>query len=374
MSYARFFLGLFFLFFCSSVACSEEIKFSWQPNSEPEVISYRLYYGTSSHNYTDYIEIDNNPVDSRVYGTVSGLVTGQTYYFAVTACTATGLESDYSKELHYLVGETSIGFPSIEAGQLEVRQNWIHVAFSSAFTHPVVIAKIISQNDPDPCVVRVRNVNSDGFDVKIQEWNYQDGVHGNEVVSYLVMEKGTYELADGTHIEADTFATSGTTSFEHHNFKQSYNSLPVLMTSITTFNGGDTVTGRHRNISSAGFDYLLQEQEANNDGHVNETVAYIVWDRSDGTINGLTYSVGTTGETVAGSFKRTDFRAQSRPAFPEVPVVVAGMLTANGMDTAVARSRSVTTTGMDVKIEEEQSADDEMGHTSENIGYIAVSH
>lgn len=368
----RICLVLFILFFSCKVSWSMEASFSWLPNSESDIDSYRLYYGEDSREYSNFIAVEPNVISGRINGSVAGLDEGQTYYFAVTAYTTGGYESNYSEEV-VVQGSLDGGsedFP-LEAGEITVDHNWSRVQFESSFTQPVVIAKMISQNDTAPCVVRVRNVSGSGFDVRVQEWDYLDGIHGDEVVSYFVIEKGTYEFSDGTRIEADMFTTSGTLSFAQHTFKQSYSEAPVVMTSIATYNDEQAVTCRKRNIDSTGFDYLLQEQEANRDGHGQETVSYIAWELSDGTVNGLTYSVGIR-KYVRNTFVWTDFQDVNRDVFQDTPYVVTDMLTANGVDPAEIRCRNNSSTGIEVLVEEEASRDGEVGHVPESVGYIAV--
>jgi hypothetical protein len=57
------------------------------------VTNYSIYYGVGTRAYTNLID-----VGLGTNGVVSNLVAGTTYYFATTADTALGLESDYSNE------------------------------------------------------------------------------------------------------------------------------------------------------------------------------------------------------------------------------------------------------------------------------------
>jgi hypothetical protein len=81
-----------------SVADSRDVTLTWDPNAEADLKGYRVYYGTSSGNYTSVIDVGN-----QVTCTVTGLTPGETYYFAATAYNNIGLESDYSTELVYTV-------------------------------------------------------------------------------------------------------------------------------------------------------------------------------------------------------------------------------------------------------------------------------
>src|SRR5690606_37356498 len=59
-----------------------------------DLAGYKVYWGTESRNYTESIQIDNPGVTTYV---VENLGPG-THYFATTALSSDGLESDYSNE------------------------------------------------------------------------------------------------------------------------------------------------------------------------------------------------------------------------------------------------------------------------------------
>lgn len=69
---------------------------TWDPSPSPEVVGYHLYYGAASGNYTNSIVMGNVATVA-----VSGLSSGVTYYFAITAVGADGQESDFSNEVTY---------------------------------------------------------------------------------------------------------------------------------------------------------------------------------------------------------------------------------------------------------------------------------
>ena len=68
----------------------------WDPSTSTNVVSYNVYYGTSSGNYTNSISVDASSTST----VISGLDAGTTYFFAVTAVDANFDESDFSPEAY----------------------------------------------------------------------------------------------------------------------------------------------------------------------------------------------------------------------------------------------------------------------------------
>jgi hypothetical protein len=71
-----------------------QLSLEWNANSEPDVTGYKLHYGTQSRSYSNVIN-----VGKTISYTVTGLLEGTTYYFALTAYNVSGLESAYSSEV-----------------------------------------------------------------------------------------------------------------------------------------------------------------------------------------------------------------------------------------------------------------------------------
>ena len=256
-----------------------------------------------------------------------------------------------------------------EVGEVILDHDWAHITFSGNYTDPVVIMGPPTCNDDSPAIVRVRNVTSRGCDVRVQEWDYEDWLHGNEIAGYLVLEKGKYLLEDGTRIFADSFSTTEGGGTQVITFPVFLNNRPVVVASVNTENEADAVTGRVANVRVQGFAYTLQEQELSRQNHISETVGYVAWEPSQGSVNGTIFEVvrPDTGVTpVFQTFAWTD-------SFAENPAVIGGMQTMEGTDPAALRLQNRSLSGVDVKIDEDQSEDDEIDHYSEMIGYIVLS-
>ena len=87
-----FLLALTFLLAQSALAA--RIRLAWDPNTESDVVGYKVYFGTSSRSYGPPKYVGN----ATVYA-LKGLTSGQTYYIAVTAYDSSGYESGFSNEV-----------------------------------------------------------------------------------------------------------------------------------------------------------------------------------------------------------------------------------------------------------------------------------
>jgi len=83
--------------------CTNEcVTLAWDPNTEPDLAGYKIYYGASSGTYTANVDVGN----VTTY-TVTGLTPGVTYYFVATAHDNFGNESGYSNEVNKALSLTA---------------------------------------------------------------------------------------------------------------------------------------------------------------------------------------------------------------------------------------------------------------------------
>ncbi len=252
-----------------------------------------------------------------------------------------------------------------ELGELEIDHEWLQVKFTQQFTNPAVVCGPPTINGSDPVTVRVRNLTQDGFEVRIQEWDYLDGTHNPEVISFFAMEQGTYTLPDGTMIEAGTF--TGASSYQTFALQQPQGSTPVILTQIVSEDMKNAVTGRVRKVDSTQFQYKLQEQEKTKNFHDLETVSYIAWQQGSGMLaSDLYYESAATPDSITHKWYDLEFQKQ----FTEPPLFLADMQSCDGGDSSIVRAQNITGTSIQINIEEEQSKDSEVRHTTETTGYI----
>ena len=259
-------------------------------------------------------------------------------------------------------------FLIMETGEVSITHKWERVEFSKYFIDPVVVAKSLSYNGTNSAILRIQDVDNTGFDIRIQEWDYLDGYHISETVGYIIMERGSYTLEDGTRVEAGRFTTNNTTSFENVNFKNNFNQTPVVTTAVVSYNGSDTVLCRTVANGTNGFEVRLQEQELNPEFHATEEVAYIAWEPSSGIVNGVAFEINYQSG-INDAFQKISFNQR----FINLPVFISDIQTNNETDPANVRWKNKDAQGVYVKITEEQSLDSEPYHTAETVGFMAFS-
>src|SRR5262245_53317739 len=173
-----------------------------------------------------------------------------------------------------------------------VTGQWRSVSFGQTITNPIVVAGPLSNFDPQPAGVRVRNITTTGFEVQAQEWDSQDGVHGAEQLSYVAVARGRYTLGNGKVVLAESTSVTGG-GFQSKSFSQPFATVPIIIATVVTQNEGSAVAVQVRNVTTTSFQIRLWEQEANPQSHVAETVHYLAWEPGSGTVNGLDFQVGS---------------------------------------------------------------------------------
>jgi len=83
------------------VTCYGQITLQWNSNREADLAGYKIYYGTSSGNYTHSVVVglaDHHWQSTTKYK-LTRLKKNQRYYIAVTAFNLYGYESSFSNEV-----------------------------------------------------------------------------------------------------------------------------------------------------------------------------------------------------------------------------------------------------------------------------------
>ncbi|MEM9047476.1 MAG: SdrD B-like domain-containing protein [Pseudomonadota bacterium] len=257
--------------------------------------------------------------------------------------------------------------PPVETGRLEMGtvsvsqsggQTWINVTFEEAIENAVVVLGPASSNGNSPVITRVNAVSDTGFSMMIDEWDYLNGWHQEETISWMAMTEGRHKLLDGTVIEAGSVDAQNEAAAAV-SFGSSFDAGPLVFAQVSSDRDSTPVTSRISDVDASGFDVALQEEEAGDGLHTSEQVSWIAVENADSVL--FDYE-GTM------ALDHTWSKIHSGPSAPS-DVFFADMQTMNGMDTADLRYQDVGN-GKIVMVQEEASLDNETSHTTETIAYL----
>ncbi|MEM9418968.1 MAG: hypothetical protein AAGA25_07970 [Planctomycetota bacterium] len=253
----------------------------------------------------------------------------------------------------------------LEIEQLVSDQN-TRVDFAAPIKDAVVIANLSSFNGSAPAHIRVADVDQNGVDLHIEEFEYDDGLHATETVEVLALEAGSYTLESGQKVQVGHVLADGhDTRIE---FDQEFDAPPIILTTVQTANDPTAVVVRQTSFDKDGFNIYLQEEEAlGRAGHGQEIVGFIAIEAGAGQLGGLEFIAGQTRDSVTHTHHTIDF-GQSL----EDVTFFSSLATTDGADTASVRTVRTSDTGATVFVEEETSRDGETNHTTEAVAYFAL--
>lgn len=91
-----------------SARAQQSVTLGWEKSSDPDVVGYNIYFGTSSQIYTSKLSFGN-----VTNATITSLADGVTYYFSATTYDSLNRESAFCDEVVYTVAFTSSNQPPV---------------------------------------------------------------------------------------------------------------------------------------------------------------------------------------------------------------------------------------------------------------------
>lgn len=263
-----------------------------------------------------------------------------------------------------------------EYGQVSINHKWEAIELDQSYSNPVVITSDPTYNGSDPATVRIKNVENNSFELRLQEPKSEDGKHPfDEDVSYVVIEEGDWDLADGTRLSAGNYNSGKLTSegFETVDLTD-FDNKPTVLSQVQTYNGGDWVTTRTKNQTASDFKLAMQEEEARNDGgHYEENIGWLAIEQS--TVNDADDDIVLQGGTTGVQFDETENSFTfDDGGFSSDPALIAKLGSYNGGDSANVRLTEITESSFGALVREDTSLDSEVRHgNDEQISYLALN-
>jgi YD repeat-containing protein len=261
-----------------------------------------------------------------------------------------------------------------ETGRVDVTHVPRWVTFARTYADPVVFALPPSFMGAHAAVVRITEVSSDGFELYIHEAPNGDGSHLTETVNWLVLEAGRWQLENGAQLEAGSRGTAATVGpnvadrWQWIGFSSSFGQVPVVISQVQTNDDPHWVKTRQLDATTTGFRVALEEEEIASGAHMYERVGWLAMQPSSGRWSGHHYQAGSTPAAVTHNWYTVEF-ALSVGADPRF---VAGLASYRGSNPSELRYRSLSGTGVQVKVEEDATLDAEIKHIGEVVGFLAI--
>ncbi|MBK9016575.1 MAG: hypothetical protein IPM82_22255 [Saprospiraceae bacterium] len=246
-------------------------------------------------------------------------------------------------------------------------ERWKYVSFPITFgTVPVVFPQLTSEVENQAATVQLRNITTQGFELKLMEQEASTGAHLPETVSWLAMEKGaTYNSSFGLDASSIANASSSPTTI---NFNLSFSTVPALMASLQTTNEVDAATPRFQSLSNAGAQVFIDE-ESSKDGettHAAESLAYLAVTAGVDITDMNGEFVGETGTlSLTNTWASFPFRHKYTK-----PIVIMGGVTMSDGDPVTIRAKNVTPTSFQARLQEWTYQDGT--HGVEQVSYLIV--
>ncbi len=264
-----------------------------------------------------------------------------------------------------------------------VSDTWTTVNLTSTYSSMVVVASVNYDGSDAPMVTRVRNASGSSFELRVQRPNGGAVSVSGFPVHYFVVEEGVYTAAnDGITMEAVRYTSTltdrrGSWQGQSRSYSNSYSS-PVVVGQVMSGNDQDWsvfwARGANRSsVPSASTLFVGKHVAEDSDTtRANETVGYVVLESGGGSVGSLSYSVAVGSDTIRGTGNSPPYSySLSGIANPQAAVVSSAAMDGNdGGWPVLYGSTPLTSSSLNLSIDEDQIRDGETRHTTEQVAYI----
>ncbi len=211
-----------------------------------------------------------------------------------------------------------------------VSSNWQTVTLSNNYSSAIPICTYNLQSfsgsspnyDYTPAVVRIRNISTNTFDIRIQGWEDSTAVTAD--VHCLVTDSGAHTLPDGRQYEAYTVESDKTVGRSATDGGWTQSLMEDVSATITNTYTNHVVLGQvisnqdNRASVFTASDCESRTNEPYNSGHSDgicvgkhigqiagtrapETIGYLVAEAGSGSVNGIAYALARGSDSIAGN-------------------------------------------------------------------------
>ncbi|MEJ2276188.1 MAG: LamG domain-containing protein [Candidatus Lokiarchaeota archaeon] len=252
------------------------------------------------------------------------------------------------------------------------------IMFENEYQDPVVISHIETREGDESVEVRVKDVNSTSCVLFMQE---RDGDnHTPENVSYIIMEKGNWELSpDNIKIEANSvFTDSVHTDSDAYegvtvDFTQNFTSTPVVLFSLNNYYNNEYKHSILYNSSATSFT-IQQANGFEPIPTVGERISYIAIEAGkSGIFENHIWETGLANDGTKDGVDDTPHSITYVKSYSKKPLIFVDQQTQSEPESSLARGAGYhSTTQYQVYAEETQNRNDvgSRDHSDEIFGWL----
>ncbi len=247
-----------------------------------------------------------------------------------------------------------------------VTHDWKYVRFPIIFkTAPVILVTPSTNVDATPVAAKVRNITTQGFEMRLREEEALDGLHGLESVSWVAVEATAQ--TNGFKMEAGTMANVNE-NLNTINFANSYAVAPIFFSAFNSDKQTDPATLRHTSLTGTNVQLFAQEEQSADTevSRLNETVGYMAIEPGSTLVDASGNDFGEAGTmNVTNAWATVNLANRYTK-----PVIIIGGVTNKDAQPVTVRVRNVTTNKFEVRLQEWNYLDG--NHPAEAISWMVV--
>ena len=257
----------------------------------------------------------------------------------------------------------------IETGITTVNYKWKKILFKNTYQNPVVIVSDPSYKDKQSCVVRIKEVSSTYFIMALQNPDKYNKMHNNEEVSYIVGEKGKWQVSNTNYfVEFGSFFTNMTSrrGFQTINYSSPFANTPNILTQIGSYKDKKWVIPRTKNIHQKSFQFTMQEEEYNDNYHGEEIIYWCAFSKGSYKFQNKQFESNSVN-----NMNHNSKIIKYQQSFTFVPNLITRCSSFKGINPVHTRIIQNTENYFITFMQEETTKDKETFHPNETIDYIA---
>lgn len=265
-----------------------------------------------------------------------------------------------------------------ELGSVEADENWVRVPLENVYSSPIIVAGYYENNNSRPASVRLDNVTSTFFDIRLQN-PFGRNIYA-DTIDYLVIEEGAWEIGNRhfvarTH-STDTIGYDPNWNYDVVSYDYNFTSYPVVLHQVMSNNDDDWITTyvtRANDLYNAprfgSFNLALNGAEAET-MHGVETLGWVAVSSGRGVFDGIDFESHPTGDMIAGHDNGCT-NVDYYNTYDTIPLVINTQQSMDDTDGSWSVKCSQTQDLVGLHSEEDQVYNWERSHSTEDHGFLA---